>query len=378
MKIALVHNFHSDETPSGENVVVDAEVEALRRAGHDARTAGVRNDEMALRPLHTLRAAATVASGYGISPLPSPAEFAPDVVHVHNLFPYLGERWLRRLQVPLLATLHNYRPLCANGYLFRDGQVCTRCPDGRPWSSVRYGCYRSSRVASVPLAIATSRGPADPLLRRAAALLVLSERARQVYLKAGVPATKLVRDWHFVPDHLAAQPTGEHGDAWLYVGRLTPEKGIDRLLAEWPADRRLVVVGDGPLRPRLDALAAGKQVTFRGSISRAEVIDELRRAMGLVVPSLWYETFGMGYIEALSVGLPVLAYPPNVVADAVERDGTGVVAQWGATARALAQADERFGQLRPRCRTVFEQRYSEQAWADRRTRLLERLVRERL
>lgn len=375
MRIAVVHNFYSDAIPSGENVVVDSEAEALRRAGHEVRVVGVRNDDMAARPLHAMRGAVTVASGFGVSPSRRLDEFQPDVVHVHNLFPYFGRRWVRRMEVPLVTTLHNYRPLCANGYLFRDGRVCTRCPDGHRWSGVRYACYRNSRLASLPLAVAHLGGAAhDPLLRAASTILVLSERAQRLYLRVGLPAAKLVRDWHFVPDRLASAPGMDHGDAWLFVGRLSVEKGIERLVAEWPPDRRLVIVGDGPLRPELEASAAGKRVTFRGSLSRARVVNEMRRAAGLVVPSLWYETFGMVYIEALSIGLPVLAFPPNVVSDAVAREGTGVVAEWGRLSQALAEAEEQFDGLRARCRAVFEDRYSERAWVRRRIRLYEELI----
>ncbi|MGH8905770.1 MAG: glycosyltransferase family 4 protein [Egibacteraceae bacterium] len=375
MKIALVHNFHSDAVPSGENVVVDSEAEALRRAGHEVRIVGVRNDDMAAKPLHAARGAVTVISGFGISPLSLLDGLQPDVVHVHNLFPYLGRRWVRQLDVPLVVTLHNYRPLCANGYLFRDGRVCTRCPDGQRWSGVRYGCYRDSRLATLPLAVANLGGGAgDPLLRAASAILVLSERARRLYLDAGLPAAKLVRDWNFVPDHLAPAIGTSYGDAWLFVGRLSEEKGIDRLLAEWPADRRLVIVGDGPLRSALEASAAQKPVTFLGSVSRSRVLDEMRRATGLVMPSLWYEGFPVVYIEALSVGLPTLAFPPNTVADAVALEGTGVVAEWGRLPRALARAEERFDRLRARCRAVFEDQYAERAWVRRRIRLYEELI----
>jgi glycosyltransferase involved in cell wall biosynthesis len=374
VKVALVHNFHSDAVPSGENVVVDSETEALRHAGHDVRVVGVRNDDMATKPLHTVRGAATVASGFGISPLRLLAEFQPDVVHVHNLFPYLGRRWVRRVEVPLVATLHSYRPLCVNGYLFRDGRVCTRCLDGHHWSGVRYGCYRGSRLASLPLALASLGGVDDPMLRAASRLLVLSARAQQLYLGAGLPAAKLVRDWHFVPDHLALAAGSDPGDAWLFVGRLSAEKGIAKLLAEWPADRHLVVVGDGPLRAELEALAAHKSVTFRGALDRTKVVEAMRRAVGLVMPSLWYETFGMVYIEALAVGLPVLAFPPNAVAEAVASDGTGIVAEWGQLLRALVQAEERFDGLRARCREVFDDRYSQRAWIRRRVRLYAELV----
>ena len=372
MKLAVVHNFHGHAVPSGENAVVDAEVDALRRAGVDVKLLAVGNDEMAARPLAKVRGALTVATGRGRSPLDLLDGFAPDVMHVHNLFPYFGTDWVAAAPAPVVSTQHNFRPLCANGYLFRDGEVCTLCPDGKRWSGVRYGCYRS-RLATVPLAFAGRRGAAhDPLIAAATRVIVLSERSRLVYEQAGIPPTKLVRDWHFIPDSLAAQappaPTAARAPHWLYVGRLTAEKGIDRLLSAWPTGRHLVVVGDGPERPQLEAESAGRSIEFRGALTREQVLDEMRSAFGLVFPSRWYETFGLVHVEALSVGLPTLALPPNVVAEAVEADGTGMVTSWDGLSGALAAATDSFDELRLHCRAVFESRYTQGAFVERRRR----------
>ncbi|CAN5200292.1 glycosyltransferase [soil metagenome] len=370
MRVAIVHNFHSEDVPSGENEVVEAEAAALERAGFDVRIASVHNDDLATRRLHAVRGAATVMTGIGISPLSRLNGFRPDVIHVHSLFPYFGRAWLRRPPAPVVATLHSYRSVCANGFLFRDGEVCTLCPDGRPWSGVRHACYRHSRLATVPLAWAGRRGAtADPILRDARRLLVLSGRAEGVLAAAGVSPAKMNRDWHFVPDGLDPTGEGERGDAWLFVGRLTREKGIDRLVAEWPAGVPLRIIGAGNLRPSLEGAAAGKDITFLGRLPRTTVVAEMRRSFGLVFPSRWFETFGLTYMEALAAGLPTLAFPPNVVADAVEQDGTGAVAAWGEVGQALDRARLSFDGLRDRCRSLFLERYTEEAFVARRTRL---------
>ncbi len=376
MRIAVVHNFHSEDVPSGENEVVRAEISALTRAGHEVLFAGADNDARAGRPLGAVQGAFSVATGMGISPLRALGDRRPDVIHVHSLFPYLGRSWLPRSTAPVVTTVHNYRALCANGYLFRDGELCTLCADGRRWSGVRHGCYRGSRLATLPLAWAGRRGAArDPLLVSAQRILVLSERARTVLSDAGVPESRMTREWHFVPDDVDPGMGTGREDTWLFVGRLSPEKGIDRLVAEWPAAERLRVVGDGSQRRSLEAAAAGKPIEFIGHLPRSEVLSQMRRCFGLAFPSRWYETFGLGYIEGLAAGLPTLAFRPNVVADSVEAEGTGAVAAWGGLAPALAEARLSFDGLRARCRTVFEQRYTESAFVTRRQRLYEGLAR---
>jgi glycosyltransferase involved in cell wall biosynthesis len=228
----------------------------------------------------------------------------------------------------------------------------------------------------VPLAIGGRRGAAgDRLLDHSRRLLALSDRSVDVFQRAGVPPAKIVRDWHFLPDDLVPTRADDRpGDHWLFVGRLTTEKGIDRLVEEWPADVPLVIVGDGPLRPSLERAAVGKRIELRGAIPRAAVVRELSVARGLVVPSRWYETFGLIYIEALAVGTPVLAFAPNVVADAVVAEGTGLVADWGRLPEALSAATAKFPDLRDRCRTMFEERYTEAAFGQRRPRLYESVL----
>lgn len=376
MNIAFVHNFHSTSVPSGEDEVVRAECMALAAARVQVLVVGVSNDEQATRRLGQARAAATVITGQGRSPLRDLERFQPDIIHVHNLFPYVGHRWLRRTGVPVVATAHNFRAVCANGYLFRDGEVCTRCVHGGSWSAVRFGCYQGSRLASVPLAFAgRGGGGRDPLYQAARTVLVLSERARSLLLAAGVPRAKLRRDQHFLPAALDPGPeVTEASQGWIFVGRLTPEKGIDRLVAEWPPDQELLVVGDGPLRSKLECDAGRKRIRFLGARPRGEVLAELRHALGLVFPSRWYETFGLVYIEALAAGVPTLAFAPNVLADAVRREGTGAVAEWGKLQQALAQAASRFPGLRSSCRRVFERSYSEPTFIRRRLGLYEELA----
>ncbi len=372
VKVALIHNFHDGAVPSGEDATVSAEAAALERAGFEVRVIGCRNDDLASGPLSQVRAASTVITGIGVSPQAELDSWRPDVIHVHNLFPFLGRRWLRHAGAPIVTTAHSFRAMCVNGYLFRDGKVCTRCMDGRVWSGVRFGCYRDSRAASIPSAIAARKGAsADPLLSAASRVIVLSDRAQQVFLAAGVPEWKLRLDHHFIPDTLDPGPAVQPGDYWLFAGRLTPEKGIDQLMAEWPEGEPLRIIGDGPLRPSLEQAGAGKDVRFLGHRSREEVMAEVRGAFGLVFPSRWYETFGLTYIEALAAGVPTLAFAPNVVADAVLRHGTGSVASWGSLEAGLAAARGSFDQLRERCRQHFEDRYTEVAFLERRTALYE-------
>ena len=112
MRIAIVHSYYSSAQPSGENVVVDLQADALRRAGHEVRVIGARTDEKSKEFAYSMRSAVRASTGLGASPSRQLLEFEPHVVHVHNLFPNFGSRWLEQWDGPVVATLHNFRSIC--------------------------------------------------------------------------------------------------------------------------------------------------------------------------------------------------------------------------------------------------------------------------
>ena len=358
LRIAVVHSFYSSRQPSGENVVVKLQVDALRRAGHEVRLICRSTDELEQSALYPLRAGLRAATGLGDSPLAEIEAFGPDVVHVHNLFPNMGRRWVQRMKMPLVATLHNYRPLCPAGTLLRDGTTCTLCPDtATALHAVRYACFKGSRAQTLPVALGT-RFSRDPVLHRADRIVTLSDAMRSTYMQYGLPPDRLVTISNFV--HPPRTPARHRGDHWLFVGRLTYDKGIIELLTRWPNDRRLIVVGTGPQEDEAAALA-GPNVTFLGQRPHSEVADLMASARGLVFPSLWPEGLPTVYLEALSTGLPVLAWPQSVVATLVDRDGTGMVTE-GKLVDEIALAEQEFPGLADHCRAVFDRQYSEKAW----------------
>ncbi|MEU6706677.1 glycosyltransferase family 4 protein [Streptomyces wuyuanensis] len=369
-RVALVHSFYSSRRPSGENAAVLDQAEALRAAGHDVTLVAAHTDALETQRGYTLRAAVRVATGRGRSPLADLRRLRPDVVHVHNLFPNFGTDWLDRWPGAVVATLHNYRPVCAAATLFRDGKVCTACPDGDRWTGLRHGCYRGGRGATLPLAWAGRRGTAaHPLLRRAQRLVTLSERSRDLYLRFGVPPEKLALLPNFVasgipdaPEDRTAPAPGA-GTRWVYAGRLSEEKGILPLLRNWPEREPLDVIGSGPLESACREAAPGG-VRLLGTLSRPEIAARLPRYTGLVFPSACPESAtALVCQEALAAGVPVLALAGSAAADSVRRDGTGsVYGRSDELPYALAAARERFPLLRERCRRVHAERYSARSW----------------
>ncbi|WP_306190778.1 glycosyltransferase family 4 protein [Streptomyces sp. MK5] len=374
-RIVFVHSFYRSGSPSGENRAAMAQMEALRSAGHEIHLVAAHTDDLSSAPLYPLRTAVTVATGHGRSPLAALRQLRPDVVHVHNLFPNFGRSWLRQWEGAVVGTLHNFRSLCAAATLYRQGATCTRCVDGDRWAALRYGCYRGSRAATAPLAWAgRKKVSTDPLLSRADKLVVLSDLSREMYRRAGIPEQRLALVPNFVSE--LPPPAGTHRSApeqpeeidsrWVYVGRISEEKGLLELLRRWPAEDPLDVFGDGPLLQTCRRIAP-PAVRFLGSLPHDELRRRLPSYRGLIFPSRCLEgAEPLVYLEALAAELAVLAFTTSTVGQLVREQGTGMTIGWDEPLQgALAQASRCFPRMRARCRTVFKERYTQRAWTAR-------------
>ena len=373
MRVPFVHSFYSGRSPSGENRIVLDEIDALRSAGVEVELFSANTDELEHGHTYKARSAWRVASGFGSNPLSTVSRFKPQVIQVHNLFPNFGSRWLRRVSAPVVVTLHNFRTVCANGFCLRAGHPCTKCLDQGSHHAVRFGCYRGSRLASVPLAISTA-GPAHrhPLLANASAVRVLNPVLGNLLERGGMPAEILVPWSNFLPDALDPGGRVVSGSGSLFVGRLSEEKGVRRLVEAWPKDGALRIVGEGPLRGFLEEAAGGRPITVEGPLDRDRVLRTMTRAEWLVFPSVWFEGAPLVYAEALASGLPVAACAPSSVASRVAEEGTGVVfdspeqmAEGLPKAHAPSSED---------VRAVFESRYSQAAFVAKSISQYERLV----
>ncbi|GAA3532150.1 glycosyltransferase [Streptomyces osmaniensis] len=337
MRVLVVHNRYASAQPSGENKVVDQEAELLRSAGHQVELFERRSDDIADRSL------------LGKAALPflvpwNPAvrtELAarlraerPDVVHVHNVFPLLSPAVLAACAdagVPAVATLHNYTQVCPPGTLQRDGRPCTECVgSAAPLPAVRHGCYRDSRLATVPLAVSMS------VNRRrwwsgVERFLCISAAQRDVLVRAGMPAERLVVKHNFVPDPDERRSgAGEHV---LYLGRLAEAKGVRLLMTAWDelaaaggVGVPLVIAGTGPLEQEVTAWAAGREdVRYAGLYDTAECRKAVARSVAVVAPSTWLEAFGLVVVEAMAAGVPVVAAGHGAFVELVEDGVTGLL-----------------------------------------------------
>lgn len=324
MKILMVHNRY--QHAGGEDTVFANEAMMLREAGHDVVEHLTSNSRIKSTSDKVLASVGATWSYSGYRAFGQALDIAkPDVVHVHNFFPYPSASlfWAcSRRRIPTVWTLHNFRVMCANGLLYRDNQPCTECVGSSPLPAVLHKCYRGSRVGSA--AVATTIA-AHRFLRtwqsKVTRFIALTDFAKEQFIKAGLPAERIVVKPNFSE---GSAPSVQPREGVLYVGRLSPEKGVETLVRAWAnVNDTLTIVGDGPLRQHLEDIA-GPNVQFTGRLGPAEVARALTRARLLVVPSVWFENFPMTVVEGMAAATPILASNIGALATIIDDGVTGL------------------------------------------------------
>jgi len=322
LRIAVIHSFYSGSQPSGENSVVLDQASQLNDAGHAVMVIGRHTDHESQRPGYMVRSAWGVTTGRGTDPSNEIRAFRPDVVHIHNLFPNLGTRWVRQWIGPVAVSLHNYRFACANGLLFRNNQQCCECPDRGMLRSVIHGCYRDSRVASIPLAV-SRRADQKRVLARADAVITTSHASDSLLRSIVTPPMKTYVVPNFGGGEAVTPLAARHRRGWIALGRMTPEKGLLELARAWPDGHSLTIIGDGPQFTEIQESVGGREINVHSSVGREEMRTLLPKFIGLVFPSQWPEVAPQVIVEGMRVGLPVVAFRDNGVAEVVSESGAG-------------------------------------------------------
>jgi glycosyltransferase involved in cell wall biosynthesis len=195
--------------------------------------------------------------------------------------------------------------------------------------------------------------------------IALTQFARRKFIEGGLPAAKISVKPNFVdPDPGAGDGGGKYA---LFVGRLSPEKGIETLLKAWsilPDDIPLRIAGVGPMAPQVQAMAARHpRITWLGELPRQGILDAMKAATFLICPSTWYESFGLIIVEAFSTGLPVLASDIGALSELIEHERTGLLFKTGDAQDLVTKVQwasrhpDRLAAMRASARREFETRY---------------------
>jgi len=256
-----------------------------------------------------------------------------DLWQIHNIFPVMSPVVYHKAlewKIPIVHYLHNYRLSCVNGFFLNHGEPCQRCLSGNFWPAFQTACWRNSRLESGWMGLITNHIRQMPLFEEVFRWVAISEAQKREHVKMGIPADKIKVIHHFLDVKAPPLPPAKSSTA-IFVGRLSPEKGVEKLLEAWKqvegGERKLLIMGDGPERSNLEAKARGlRGVEFVGFVAKDEQRKYWQEALFSVVPSIWMEPFGMTVLESWSNGRPVVAHAVGALPELIREGVDGTLA----------------------------------------------------
>jgi glycosyltransferase involved in cell wall biosynthesis len=261
------------------------------------------------------------------------ADFSPDLAHVRGIYHHLSPSilWeLRRQGIPVLYHLNDFKILCPTYNSVADGRPCELCSHGAFHNAATKGCYTGPRSSAVVLAAEAYLHKWLRTYERCVDMfLAPSEFVRSKLIASGFPAERIEVLPHFQALPGDEQLTTDEGYL-LYFGRLSPEKGVYELLRAMVRLPHvpLIIAGDGPERPRLEALARElnlNQVLFTGMVHGEELQKLIAGCSFSVFPSHAYETLGKSILESYAWGRPVIASDLGSRRELVQHGVTGLL-----------------------------------------------------
>jgi glycosyltransferase involved in cell wall biosynthesis len=261
------------------------------------------------------------------------ADFSPDLAHIRGIYHHLSPSILWELKhqgIPVLYHINDFKILCPTYNFVAHGRACELCSHGAFRHAATSGCYAGPRSSAVVLAAEAYLHKWLRTYERCVdVFLAPSDFVRKKLIASGLPAERIE-----VLPHFQALPAKEDISVdegyLLYFGRLSAEKGVYELLRAMVQLPHipLIIAGDGPERPRLEALAKElnlNQVLFAGMVHEEKLQKLISGCSFSVFPSHAYETLGKSILESYAWGRPVIASDLGSRRELVQHGVTGLL-----------------------------------------------------
>jgi len=330
MNILILHNSYLIK--GGEDESTKNEINILRQNGHNVITYIVDNKDLTgLKSISLALSTIWSVKSYRIVKKLI-KENKIEIMHVQNFHPVLSPSVYyaaKSLGVPVIQSIRNYRIICPSALLFRENDLCYKCVGKSiPYHGLVYRCYRKSFAASAVVVVMLAiHNYLNTWNRKVDIYLSVSEFVKQVMVEGGIENEKILVKPNFLLTESVIKEEHEH--YFVFVGRLTLEKGIKTLCNAWKilgTDIPLKVIGEGVEEVEVFKLKSeGYQVELLGKLPNKATLDIISKAKAVIVPSLWNEPFGRVVIEAYAFGIPVIASNIGGMSELVENNKTGLL-----------------------------------------------------
>ncbi len=307
MKILFIHTYYTRR--GGEDTVFENEISLLRQNGHEVDFICFYNKHFSL-----LKFILAPFNYYSYRKVKKKLRaFRPDIVHLHNFYfggsPAIVSA-VKKERIPLVHTLHNFRLICPSAFLYFRNKIFLKSLEEKfPWTAIRKGVYHNSVFQTWWLTVSMRLFDRLYGWRSIDRFIALNDAAKVKFLSSylKLKEDQIVVKTNFVEDSNA--PILPREDHFLYVGRLSEEKGIEILVRAFSNSKaKLVVIGDGPMRPIVEKSASeNKNITYLGFCKKPAIEKELRKCTCLVFPSICLESAPMIIMEAFAGNTPVIA-----------------------------------------------------------------------
>jgi glycosyltransferase involved in cell wall biosynthesis len=256
--------------------------------------------------------------------------FPAEIAHAHNIYGRLTSSvldLLSRMDIPIVMTIHDYKLICPNYRMVNNGQICEACMGKHFYKSLIKKCHKSSILASTVYALESYFcHRLGKYTNNINILIAPSHFIKNKFIQFGWSEERVV----YLPNFIASSafdPDYNPGKYFLYLGRLSSEKGILTMINSFmmleDLDARLLIAGQGPSRTILKEKAdEDSRIRFVGHLSGNELKDIIKKSIAVIVPSEWYENAPITILESFAYGKPVVGSRiggiPEMISDGVD------------------------------------------------------------
>lgn len=367
-RVLLVHNFY--QIGGGEHTVFENEKRLLEQNGHDVITYERDNDELnhsfikkMFLPLSMIFSLKTF---FEVRKIIQNNDI--DIVHCHNTFPLISPSvyyaaWSRK--IPVVQTIHNFRFLCPNGVLYRDGKICEECIQYGLHRGINHGCYRNSRIQTLATVTMLQIHRAIGTYHKLEYIFLTAFNREKFGLLLGEKIARQHIKPNFVYLDLPDVPVKKE-DTYIFVGRLDENKGIHFLLDAWKnIEKDLYIFGDGAEKNSvMRAEKENPHIHYMGFRPQNEIFKYIMVAKALIFPSKLYEGFPMILIESFALGTPVLCSDVGNGASIVKSTSAGIIfslSDFKSFEDAIKLLDDNYSMYCHNAKEVYQKYFTPQA-----------------
>lgn len=262
----------------------------------------------------------------------------PDIAHVHSVYHHLSPSvlfTLKKYSLPVMMTLHDYKLVCPN-YIFLDGKrrLCEACHGKSFWKATAKKCFRDSYAGSALVSAEAYVNHWKKSYLNHVDLYVSPSKFLGDKISQYGYQQKPVRVQPYALDLNAYQPSYDESDYFVFLGRLTHEKGVHFLLdaAKFIRGARLLILGTGPLENDLRRRIAQENLThveLLGFKSGSELKEIVRKAKFTVITSEWHDNSPLVIYESLALGNPVIGAKMGGIPELINEGVDGFIYERG-------------------------------------------------